>query len=164
LKVELARHPKDRTPVRQLTKTSREEFDRLMETSPSIPEDVVGMFNSEVVRKIEKKKRDIKVPEICGDLQETKVFHPDTESEDEGIDNVSNQINWEQLRMIEKMKEEFIQVNGREATEDEIMEMVKESVDKATKKTLEMKTIQQSVSSSSANQLLSNDDNEDDYV
>lgn len=125
LRVELARHPKDRTPVRQLTKTSREEFDRLMETSPSIPDDVVSAFNSEVVRRLEKKNRDVKLPEICGDLQETTVFHPDTESDD---DNDSNQINWTQLRMIERLKEEFMQMNGRDPTEEELAEIVRNSV------------------------------------
>lgn len=127
LRVELARHPKDRTPVRQLTKTAREEFDRLMETSPSIPVKVVDAFNSEVVKKMEKKKRDIKLPEICGDLQETTVFHPDTESEDEKDDN---QINWSQLRMIERVKEEFLQMNGREPTEDELEELVQQVITK----------------------------------
>lgn len=136
LRVELARHPKDRTPVRQLTKTAREEYDRLMETSPSIPDDIVSAFNSVVVTKIEKKKRDIKLPEICGDFQETKVFHPDTDDELDPLDNVSNKINWEQMRMVNDMKEEFLQVNGREPTEEELKEMVEQSLEKATKKTL----------------------------
>jgi len=156
LRVELARHPKDRTPVRQLTKTAREEFDRLMETSPSIPEDVIDAFNSTVVKKIETTKRDIKLPEVCGDLQETKVFHPDTDSDSDELTNIANKINWDQLRILDKMKEEFLQVNGREPTEEELNDLIKGSTEKASK------NIQSAPTQRRHSSISSNGD--DDYV
>ena len=38
IKIELAKHPNERIDVRQMIKMSKEEFDRLMVTSPYIPE------------------------------------------------------------------------------------------------------------------------------
>jgi hypothetical protein len=45
IKIELAKHPDDRSEdAGHFLKTNREEFDRLMETSPSIPPGVIGEF------------------------------------------------------------------------------------------------------------------------
>ena len=44
LKIELAKSPLERTPVTQLLKTGKEEFDRLIETSHSIPNHVIKLF------------------------------------------------------------------------------------------------------------------------
>lgn len=44
IKVELAKSPAERTPVTQLIKACKEEFDRLIETSQSIPNHVVSLF------------------------------------------------------------------------------------------------------------------------
>jgi hypothetical protein len=44
IKVELAKSPAERTPVTQLIKACKEEFDRLIETSQSIPNHVVKLF------------------------------------------------------------------------------------------------------------------------
>lgn len=44
LKIELSKSPSERTPVTQLLKTSKEEFDRLIETSNSIPNHVIRLF------------------------------------------------------------------------------------------------------------------------
>lgn len=85
-KVELAKSPIERLPVIQMLKHSKEEFDRLMETSPSISEKVIEEFNntfSDGVSKIKGKldktllsKRqlaflDLKKPEICDTIEST---------------------------------------------------------------------------------------------
>ena len=44
IKVELAKSPQERTPVSQLIKACKEEFDRLIETSQDIPNHVVTLF------------------------------------------------------------------------------------------------------------------------
>jgi hypothetical protein len=44
IKIELAKSPQERTPVSQLIKACKEEFDRLLETSPDIPNHVVALF------------------------------------------------------------------------------------------------------------------------
>jgi hypothetical protein len=44
VKIELAKSPPERTPVTQLIKACKEEFDRLIETSQSIPKHVIAEF------------------------------------------------------------------------------------------------------------------------
>jgi len=44
LRVELARKPAERTPVSKLLKHNKEEYDRLMEAGPEIPEEIITMF------------------------------------------------------------------------------------------------------------------------
>ena len=44
IKVELAKSPKERIPVSQMIKMQKEEFDRLMETSPMIEDDIINNF------------------------------------------------------------------------------------------------------------------------
>lgn len=46
IKIELAKSPPERTPVSQLIKASKEEFDRLIETSQSIPNHIITLFKT----------------------------------------------------------------------------------------------------------------------
>jgi hypothetical protein len=46
IKIELAKSPQERTPVTQLIKACKEEFDRLLETSPDIPNHVITLFKT----------------------------------------------------------------------------------------------------------------------
>ena len=46
IKVELAKNPKERIPVDQMIKWGKEEFDRLLETSPVIRESVIIAFKN----------------------------------------------------------------------------------------------------------------------
>lgn len=87
-KVELAKSPGERLPVIQMLKHAKEEFDRLMETSPSISEKVIDEFNdtfSDGVSKIKGKldkstlsKRqlaflELRKPEICDTIESTST-------------------------------------------------------------------------------------------
>jgi hypothetical protein len=67
--IELAKAPQERMDAGQFLKISRQEFDRLMETSPTIPQDVITLFNSTFSGKpgsIERKRfDDLKKPDIC---------------------------------------------------------------------------------------------------
>jgi hypothetical protein len=84
IRVELAKSPAERSPVTQLIKASKEEFDRLIETSQSIPNHVVALFNQtfsggEVKYDAEGKKcpltdkqllfEELIKPEICDSLE-----------------------------------------------------------------------------------------------
>jgi len=44
VKTEIAKHPIERIDVIQMIKMSKEEFDRLMETSPTIPDSIIAEF------------------------------------------------------------------------------------------------------------------------
>jgi len=83
IKVELTKAPIERIPVLQMLKSSKEEFDRLMETSPSISEKVIKKFNlvfsdTDKAGKINSETNgqsfaNLKKPEICGNIQSTSV-------------------------------------------------------------------------------------------
>ena len=92
-KVELAKSPAERLPVLQMLKHSKEEFDRLMETSPTISDDIINAFKttfsdglSKINGKIEEhelSKRQkaylqLKKPEICDTIESTEnsVYKP----------------------------------------------------------------------------------------
>lgn len=85
-KVELAKSPVERLPVMQMLKHSKEEFDRLMETSPSISETVIDEFNNtfsdgitKIKGKIDKDALsnrqlaflELRKPEICDTIEST---------------------------------------------------------------------------------------------
>jgi len=81
IKVELAKSRDERIAVGHMLKMCKEEFDRLMETSPTINENIIILFNKTfpVPKQIlsindEQKdaiKMDIKRPEICDELVST---------------------------------------------------------------------------------------------
>ena len=87
IKVELAKAPSERVPVIQMLKISKEEYDRLMETSPAIPEQITVLFGNTFT---EGKKLDeiaeeelstrqksflaLKKPEICDELTSCKQY------------------------------------------------------------------------------------------
>ena len=93
IKVELAKAPKERVPVLQMLKIAKEEFDRLMETSPSVAEKVIRKFQTtfegkpsstrwicgdatEAVAADERRKaafQALKKPEICNALESTRA-------------------------------------------------------------------------------------------
>lgn len=85
IKVELAKNPNERINVSQMLKHSKEEFDRLMETSPSISnniikefketfsdglEDMKGMLPTELTSR-QQAYLDLKKPEICDTIEST---------------------------------------------------------------------------------------------
>lgn len=68
LKYELSRHPKDRTPISEMMKMAKAEFDRLMETSPAITKRSLDRFTALY------SDSEVSKPEICDGLQRTSVF------------------------------------------------------------------------------------------
>ena len=71
VKIELAKHPLERIPVIQMLKMSKEEFDRLMETSPNIPDKIIAIFNTSF-KESESFSKIVK-PEICDVLVSTNI-------------------------------------------------------------------------------------------
>lgn len=72
IRIELAKDPDERTDAGQFLKICRMEFDRLMETSPAIPQKVVNEFNTTFKGRpgsIERKRfEDLYKPDICNTL------------------------------------------------------------------------------------------------
>jgi len=140
IKIELAKHPSERMDVKQMIKMNKEEFDRLMETSPNIPDKIIHEFkrnfnNHEGFDKIVK-------PEICDILIPTNNYR-NPWFNDENREKLENETIKNQLAKHNKMKKmheennkiikEFIQsffnLNNREPMDSEIIDNLKDKID-----------------------------------
>lgn len=143
IKAELLKNPKERPDVTYLVKTSKEEFDRLMETSPPISESIILKFNKKF-----KNTSNIIKPEICDNLSSTKdiIYTPD----DDNIEKNETQQIMEIIKKrkasiqkqehIEKFIEEFKNEYSREPTMDEIIENLQEHISESIIKKWAYKT------------------------
>ena len=149
IKIELAKHPIERIDPKQMLKMSKEEFDRLMETSPSIPESIVTQFKTnfkdqEMFKKVVK-------PEICDILIPTndnrnQWFNDENRARAQN-DNLKTQL--AKQNKIKKINEQnnkqvkdfivlFKNLNNREPMESEVIDNLKDKMDAAIiKKILE---------------------------
>lgn len=139
VKIELAKHPHERMHVIQLLKICKEEFDRLMETSPIIPDKIISAFkksfkNSEAFEQIIK-------PEICdvlvsSDAARNQWFNDENRdkrfSETNRIqamrENQQKKTKEINLGMIRDFKRIFFNLNNREAMENEIIDNLKDKL------------------------------------
>ena len=99
IRVELVKCPEDRINVGYLIKSCKDEYDRLMETCPTIDTNIINEFNKtfKVKSKIddEKKKEALKSlskPEILDSLESTKniVYKVDKKSNDNLMNIIKN--------------------------------------------------------------------------
>jgi len=140
IKIELAKHPTERMDVKQMLKLSKEEFDRLMETSPNIPDKIihdfkVNFFNNDEFNKIVK-------PEICDILISTNEYRNQWFNEENRFknDDMNTRL---QLVKINKQKRlddlnnkivsDFIclfkDLNNREPLDSEIIDNLRDRID-----------------------------------
>ena len=147
IKVELAKSPTERTPVLQMLKTSKEEFDRLMEISPAISEKVAKEFTktfsggplknkSEITDELVRKQEAfgmLKKPDICGQLESSKnsIYKPKKQLDDtiktigkarDSLTNISKQ------EKIEEIIKFFKEKKLREPTDREIIDELGDDV------------------------------------
>lgn len=142
-KIELAKHPNERIDPRQMLKMSKEEFDRLIETSPTIPEKIVVQFKQKFISN-ESFKKIIK-PEICDILVPTSEYRnpwyteesqAKTLSENMHLQLIKRNKNKKQKEINKKMINDFIQLftrlNNREPMDSEIIDNLKEKMEITT--------------------------------
>jgi len=154
IKIELAKHPRERMDVKQMVKMSKEEFDRLMETSPSIPGKIIKNFKKNFINHSE--FDDIVKPEICDILIPTNNYrnpwYHDDNREKEATENIKIQlIKQNKIRKIKEKNSKlikdfitsFINLNNREPMETEIIDNLKDKLDiNSIKKILEDSKLQ----------------------
>ena len=140
IKIELAKHPSERINVVQMIKMCKEEFDRLIETSPVIPDKIIAAFkeafkDSEYYPSIAK-------PEVCDELVSTNKFRNPWLSE-ENIDKRLKEEIVQKKNNIEKQKQEmityekqvidfktlFYNLNNRYPMDNEIIDNLKEKIE-----------------------------------
>ena len=140
IKIELAKHPSERIDVRQMIKMSKEEFDRLMETSPDIPQKIVNEFKNnfgkqEMFNKIIK-------PEICDILIPSNEHRNPWYNDENRAKSISDTLKIEltkqnklkktnelNLKIVKDFINLFIHLNNREPMETEIIDNLKDKID-----------------------------------
>ncbi len=70
IEIELSLQDKKRKPCRDFLKICRAEYDNLLESSPSVDLDIIGVFN----KKFNDKYPNVRKPIICNGLKEIKPF------------------------------------------------------------------------------------------
>lgn len=111
IRIELAKHPDERTDAKTFIKISRQEFDRLMETSPDITETIIKdfykAFNGKDGSRQRSRFEQLRKPDICDTIisaNETRhKWYKALEIKSLGIDDVELQ-NKESL-IIEQKRE-----------------------------------------------------------
>lgn len=152
IKVELAKNPTERMAVSEMIKISKEEFNRLMETSPVIEDKVIKDFKltfdkeklDEDPKKWTKKQKmfqDLKKPEICDVLESTRysTYKPNKikftqtikeETKNESIPLEYNVIDYSTyIKDIENFINKFEIEYNRHPTEKEILENYEDDKD-----------------------------------
>jgi hypothetical protein len=143
VKIELAKHPEERMQPGQMLKISKEEFDRLMETSPTIPEKIVLLFkssfkHSEAFDKIVK-------PEICDVLVSTDNYRNPWYNEENReryeMETIKNKnakekrqklINTMNIKLVKEFKQTFFNLNNRSPMDSEIIDNLKDKMESST--------------------------------
>ena len=140
IKIELAKHPNERIHATQMLKLCKEEFDRLMETSPVIPEKIITLFKDSF-KKSENYLKIIK-PEICDVLISTDNYRNNWYNEENTNKRIQEVINTQnnketlQKKIDEKnnkvvadFKITFYRINNRDAFDSEIIDNLKDKMD-----------------------------------
>jgi len=142
IKIELAKHPDERMNVTQMIKICKEEFDRLMETSPNIPDKIIKSFKTEF-KHIDNNSELPKIikPEICDALVSTELSRNPWSSDENKHKKAIQMISKEKqnIESVLTFKRTFYDINNRDALESEIIDNLKDKIDM----TLLVKTIDQ---------------------
>jgi hypothetical protein len=139
IKVEIAKHPQERMEVKQMVKLCKEEFDRLMETCPSIPEKIIQEFK--IAFKESETFKDVVKPEICDILISTNEFRNQWFNDENKTKQIDNNLKMKKIKDIKQKKaqdlnntivKEFItsfkNLNNREPMESEIIDNLKDKM------------------------------------
>jgi hypothetical protein len=139
IKVELAKHPDERIHVDHMIKICKEEYDRLMETSPTIPEKIIKQFKRAFDN--DKDFEAIKKPEICDVLISTEMnknpWNSDENVEKRNIDELTRndiknkrerEMKRKNQKLVKDFRESFFKLNLREALNDEIVDNLKDVI------------------------------------
>jgi hypothetical protein len=140
IKIELAKHPDERMDVTHMIKMNKEEYDRLVETSPNIPERIVKLFNTSFKNADEVKS--IAKPEICDVLIATEKFKNKWNSDENIIktvkknelkqkfkETISKTEDEKNILLVQTFKQTFFDINNRFPIDSEIIDNLKDKLD-----------------------------------
>ena len=143
IKIELTKHPNERIAVSHMLKMSKEEFDRLMETSPVIPDKIITEFKNSFSKSDE--FAIVSKPEICDVLISTEKFRNPWYTEenqakrlqDSVIQSAQSDIKKKLLDQknhlaVKSFCKTFFDLNNREPMESEVINNLSDTIDVAT--------------------------------
>ena len=149
IKVELAKSPEERMHVNQMLKMCKEEFDRLMETSPTINDTTIELFKQTFTSNkngnllSDKKQQlyinfaEINKPEICDELISTESFRYKAPEVDETVPKINPALNEaaKKKKINDAFETEvrnfiniFKQVHKRSPTSNEIIDNLQDKI------------------------------------
>lgn len=124
VKTELSKHPLDRMRPKELLKLSKNEYDRLVEISPPIPQKIIDNFNSKINKE---NSETLRKPEVCDIITATKSYQMTDLERNELRTFFSKQNNKSSVletvikdERLENFKNTFFEINNRYPTEEEI--------------------------------------------
>ena len=130
LETELTRHPLDRMKPNELLNLSKEEFNRLIEISPTIDKKILKIFNSKFNDNI-----DLNKPEIGNTINSVNIYQMTKEERKKMVDIINNNINQKksiqikkerkELTQIEKFKNNYFELHNKYPTDEEISKNMK---------------------------------------
>jgi hypothetical protein len=139
IKVELAKHPSERLEPKHMLKLSKEEFDRLIETSPNIPEKIINQFKN-YFNDYDSFEKIIK-PEICDVLIPTDEYRNPWYTDENRAKQLSENIKQKMIiqnklrsqnesnkKMVQDFITTFVNFNNREPLETEIIDNLKDKL------------------------------------
>lgn len=142
IKIELSKHPSERMQVLQLLKLCKEEFDRLMETSPVIPDKIIAQFKESFEET--ETYQNISKPEICDVListNETRNSWFSDEYKERKLQdlmklrkikhNREKKNNKDNEKIIEEFKTTFYNLHNRTPTHNEIIDNLSSQIELA---------------------------------
>jgi len=138
IRIELAKKPEERLEAGAFLKHCRDEYDRLMETSPSINENIIKEFNYTFQGKEGSVKRaifeELKKPDICDTIFSAnktrhKWYLQDKNNNED--DNKKNDIISKQSLMIEHVEQKLQEVSAEQEKQEK--ERIKRHHDKLEK-------------------------------
>ena len=140
VKIELAKHPSERTQVLIMIKMCKEEFDRLMETSPVIPDKIIKDFKDAF--KNADNFTSIVKPEICDVLISTDKYRNPWSSADNRNKEMLELVNTQLIKetkqkqfndinksLVKDFKKTFFDYHNREAMDSEIIDNLKDKME-----------------------------------
>lgn len=153
IKVELAKAPDERIPAYQMLKIAKEEFDRLMETSPPIADEIIANFQSTFDAEIDdeslsERRRErksfffeLKKPEICDDIRSCKhsIYKrkPHEKQTKISIELAKKAIKQKQEQdQVERIIKDFTSLRKRPPSEEEIMDELDDDVSNIKRETV----------------------------
>lgn len=143
IKIELTKHPNERITVSHMLKMTKEEFDRLMETSPVIPDKIITEFKISFAQSDE--FAIVCKPEICDVLIATEKFRNPWYTEENQAKKLHDSVvKSAQADVKKKLLDQanqlavksfcktFFDLNNREPMESEIINNLSDTMDEET--------------------------------